>query len=230
MCGRDDRDLSYESRVMRLRPDLSSDMQSCSGFMISKTCGLTAGHCVDQLKYAEFNVPHGDELTQVDPRDLFEVDARSIQSRDGGKGNDYAVFRVLPHAQDQRLAGETYGHFELSQTPVEKGDEVQVVGFGASYGRDDTYLSQKESFGAVDEVFTRLNLPILPAKAYLDYDAGSSGGDSGGVVLDAATGQVVGIHTNGACVFGGRLNSATYIHAHKRLQRAIRKCLESERD
>lgn len=229
MCGAEDRELSYEGRVMRLRARLDSEDNSCSGFMISKTCGLSAGHCRDSLKFAEFNVPHGTDLTQVDSRDLFRIDPHSIQSHNGDKGNDYAVFRVLPHAKDERLAGESYGHFDISSSGPKKGDEVQVIGFGVSYTHPDTYLSQKSSFGPVDRIFTRLSLPFLPDKSYLNYDAGTSGGDSGAVVLDARTGQAVGIHTNGACVFGSRLNSATYILAHKGLQRAIKRCLDAEK-
>ena len=103
ICGStDDRVASANPRAGRIMP------VGCTGWLIDGGSLLSAGHCIGtDFQTVEFNVPASlaNGTTVAPPvRDQYRVVAGSIVSQNGGVGNDWAVFQVLPEYTDRSHA------------------------------------------------------------------------------------------------------------------------------
>lgn len=102
ICGpTDDRTASSDPAVGRM---LSSELSiGCSGWIVFNGLHVTAGHCVTggTADVLQFNVPASlsDGTLQHPPaEDQYSTDQQSVTYKDGGIGNDWAVFEVFDNS------------------------------------------------------------------------------------------------------------------------------------
>src|SRR5690554_4148237 len=232
ICSRDYRPASNVGAVMRLRPSLEDQERACTAFLIGKSCALTAGHCKESLRVAEFSPPDGDGsgflAAPASAENVYHVDPRSIKSEYSRTGEDFAVFKLAPNAVTGLYPGEVHQPLELEYMTPDKGEEVSIVGYGTQYTNRKTFLSQKFSTGEVLDTFYRRGLPFISNLSSVSYTAGSTGGDSGAPVIRNRTGKVIGIHNSGGCHLNRLRNSGTLFDRQVKLKRAIQACLRSE--
>ncbi|PIK15526.1 serine protease [Halobacteriovorax sp. JY17] len=229
-CERGDRELTQRSEIMRIRSTLNEKDSSCTAFLISKSCAVTAGHCSDHFEWAEFNLPasYGDEITNSSAEDTYRVRKKTANYNFGQTGDDYAVFKLEKNQVTGLYPGEVYGYLEISHSRPLKGESIQIIGYGLSFQDEHSYLSQKSSYGNVTSSDYRRGYPFIANLSSVTYDATTSGGDSGAPIIRNSDGRVIGVHTKGMCYFGARRNGGTLFKDHKKFTKAVESCLESE--
>ena len=206
ICGpTDDRVLSFDDRDARVVP------VGCSVWLIddAEGCFLTAGHCVGgSLSVVEFNVPLSDangSINHPGPEDQYPVDPASIQSVNGGIGNDWGYFGTFPNGQTQLTPIEVQGtSYVLGMPPMVVGSEtIRITGYGSTTGTQGTPLEwdlvQKTHTGALTGV----------GGTSLQYTVDTTGGNSGSAVLNEDNGLAIGIHTHAGCNATGGANNGT---------------------
>ncbi len=232
ICGPDRREASKYAPIMRLRPTLEDQEISCTGFMISKRCALTAGHCEKSTVIAEFNVPESDgrDFSAAPSRaeDIYQVNQRSIERLNHRTGADFAVLRLEKNPITGLYPGEAQGYLEIDYITPNKGDLIKIVGYGASYASRERFLTQKFDTGEVVSTFYRRAYPFIRNLSSISYRAGSTGGDSGAPIIDKNSGRAIGIHNAGSCIRRTERNSGTLFDRQTRLTRAIERCLNEE--
>ncbi len=229
-CESKDRELTNRLEIMRIRSHLNEKDSSCTAFLISKSCAVTAGHCSEHFEWAEFNLPmsFGEEITNSAPEDTYRVNRKSAKFNFGDFGNDYGVFQLERNKVTGLYPGEAYGYLELSISRPVEGDEMQIIGYGQSFKNINSYLSQKSSEGVVVSTDYRRAYPFIPTLSSVTYDATTSGGDSGAPIIRNSDGKVIGVHTKGMCYFGGRRNGGTLFKDHKKFSKAVESCLRND--
>jgi V8-like Glu-specific endopeptidase len=210
ICGTtDDRIASANPRAGRIMPI------GCTGWLIDGGAFLTAGHCATPAaQTVEFNVPASlaNGTTVAPPvRDQYRIAAGSMVSQNGGQGNDWAVFRVVPNTETGLMpAGVQGATFQLSNT--QNPAQVRVTGygvdgpgpgFGAGGPRDATNQTQQTHSGALN------GNTGGPSNGTLTYVPDTQGGNSGSPVIVEGTNVAIGIHTNGGCGPAGGANAGT---------------------
>jgi trimeric autotransporter adhesin len=197
-CGAvDDRVASNDPRSARLLTI------GCTAWLIGDGRFVTAGHCVSSAGLAntvEFNVPQSlsnGALQHPGPEDQYVVDDSTIVFTEGGIGNDWGVFKTFPNSQTGMTALEAQGSsFHVVQ------DLNSAVYRITGYGVDNGTANQTEQ--------TSMGPNAGSSGTTLRYKTDTEGGNSGSPVIDEATGDAVGIHTNGGCLTsGGGSNSGT---------------------
>ena len=217
ICGdTDDRVLSYENRDARAIPI------GCTAWIIddSNHTLLTAGHCAesaDDIAVVEFNVPLSDSNGNIQhpgPEDQYASDPVSLQSYYSQIGDDWAYFGCFPNTETGLTPYQAQDdYYVLSNTaPIVKGQDITICGFGVTYaGTPATYnQAQKIHTGP----YAALNGTAI------GYQTDTSGGNSGSAVLNEATGEAIGIHTNAGCSASGGENWGCAIH-NSGLQNAL---------
>jgi hypothetical protein len=202
----------------------------CSGTLIDDDLFLTAAHCLDNAETGTWKLPREKggvplspaelarefvvefryetaaqpELTAV--RDRVEV-LRLEEYRYGAL--DYALLRLNNHpGLRNRVA-------RISPHDVEPGSPIVILQHPAA-------LPMKIGAGAV----TRM---VGSKISYADID--TLGGSSGSGILDATTGKLVGIHTNGGCTNGGRgENYGITIEALRAASPTLRALVDESKD
>jgi V8-like Glu-specific endopeptidase len=174
----------------------------CTAWLINdrRGCFLTAGHCTG-TGTVQFRVPESDSngrLIHPAPRYQYAVDSNSIQSNNGGTGNDWKYMGAFANTetgltpiQDQR---SSYVLAARPQTP----SQLRIFGYGTGTARANQ--AQKEARGG------NVNL----AGNRLTYRVDTTGGDSGSGVEDTS-GTAYAIHTHGGCTSTGGSNSGTFL-------------------
>jgi V8-like Glu-specific endopeptidase len=206
ICGIvDDRTLSGDPRVARRFPS------GCTAWLIDDPnhCFLTAGHCASAMTVVEFNVPLSSATgapLHPGPEDQYVVDATSMQTNGGaGVGNDWAYFGCFPNTNTGLTPYEAQGdYFNLATSiPTAPGTSVRVTGFGTvtSPVPDTWNWAQKTHVGPL----------VYSAGTLVEYQADTTGGNSGSPVIDEATGLAIAIHTHGGCGSGGN-NGTSVLH------------------
>lgn len=221
LCGSDDRQFSFDNRIGKVIPK-REDRIGCTATMISDSCAITAGHCVDYLHWMEFNVPHPEFGVYPNKKesDLFEIDRESIVYQDDTT-SDWAVFRVKANRETEKLPGELYGHYDISYWAPFSHDELSISGYGVERDRVEHNALQHIGWGEVTKIDSK--------KRRLYYRVDTLGGNSGSAVINLRTGEIVAIHTNGGCNMNGSDNFGTLIGKVSGLKSAIRFCLKSEK-
>jgi hypothetical protein len=210
ICGpTDDRIASANPRAGRIMPI------GCTGWLIDGGNLLTAGHCIGAAtQTVEFNVPasQADGTTVAPPvRDQYRVISGSIVSQNGGVGNDWAVFHVLPNTQTGLMPAAAQGAtFQLSNT--NNPAQVRITGygvdgpapdFGAGGARNAQNQTQQTHVGTLSQNTGGATSGVLR------YDTDTQGGNSGSPVIVDGGNIAIGIHTNGGCTPTGGTNAGT---------------------
>lgn len=182
-----------------------------SATLISPDLVLTCGHLFDQdpngwtvprqngtssaIPPAEIATNmHINLLYQVDPGGTLRTEVSVpivalVEYRLGGL--DMAIVRVAG------TPGTTYGWTAVSATNPAVGDMLAIIGHPAG-------LPKRVEAGPATQVTTSV-------LRYSDID--TLGGNSGSGILLGATGELVGVHTNGGCTSSGGSNSGVAIAA-----------------
>tara|TARA_B100001971_G_scaffold215185_1_gene259355 strand:- start:24913 stop:25656 length:744 start_codon:yes stop_codon:yes gene_type:complete len=223
ICGaNDDRIVSFENKIGRLYMDESH--KGCTVTMISETCGISAGHCLPVLKYAEFNTPLSEEgqAQASDPRDMYPVIESSIKYQDEGPGKDWAVFKLGANSITGKLPGAVQGYHDVSFKRPSRGTTLRITGYGRDNDDPDKNFAQQTNTGKLKTVGS-----IFFGSTMLTHTVDTMGGNSGSTIINEKTQEVIGVHTHGGCAVDGGSNKGTLISAHAELKAAIRACLNN---
>ncbi|MFG0320340.1 MAG: PKD domain-containing protein [Planctomycetota bacterium JB042] len=210
ICGVDDRIPSTDNRSVRMLN--GSGTSACSGWLVSTSdCVFSAGHCMPTYaNVAEVNVPPSlpsGALVHPPLQDQFPVDAGSLTFTSGGVGNDWGVARLFSNNLGQS-ASALHGLFQLATFVPTSGQTTRITGYGSDTGTSDqTNQTHTGPFHSSSGTAIR-------------YTVDTTGGNSGSVVIDEASGLAVGIHTHGGCSSSGGYNSGTTV-THPALQSAF---------
>lgn len=206
ICGpTDDRILSSDNRQGRHWPI------GCTAWMINDTNGgfLTAGHCsTDSADVIQFEVPlstPGGNAVAPPPDKQYPVDGSSVQQVDGGIGNDWGYFSVLPNSNTGLMPVQVYGvRYTLSASaPAVAGQTIRITGYGVvSSPVSATWnIVQKTHTGAYTS----------RTSTALQYAVDTTGGNSGSCIFNETSGEAIGIHTHAGCSSSGGANNGTNI-------------------
>ncbi|HKO50530.1 MAG TPA: trypsin-like peptidase domain-containing protein [Polyangiaceae bacterium] len=201
----------------------------CTGTLIDEDLFLTAGHCLDNADSGTWKLPHEKGHVPLRSSELareFVVDFRSEISASPNapsRKNSVEVVRLEEH----RLGGLDYAILRLSGRPglqngvtrISPGDSWP----GAPIAILQHPLSEPMKIGA-GSVLTVQGSKI----AYDTID--TSGGSSGSGILDARTGKLVGVHTNGGCTKSGGENYGVTIGALIGVSSKLRDLADRSRD
>lgn len=235
ICGpSDDRVVSTNTKIGRLLENRSG-AGGCTLTMISKSCGISAGHCYSVLGVAEFNTPlsTNDGIGHPGASDVYDIDKTSIKYKNGGPGNDWAVFKVKPNSVTGQYAGDAQGTYHVSFDVPEVGETLRITG----YGRDSEPtkdLAQQTHTGNLVSVGTQTrddsDEDDWNGRPYstLSHTVDTMGGNSGSTIIRESDDMIVGIHTHGGCSSWGGENQGTVIAKNPEAVAAIKSCLESD--
>ncbi len=229
ICGpNDDRVLTTETRVCRVFSSLIAACSSPTGtttcgnsaFLISNTSTILTSRSVTSLSsfsIAEFNVPLSTAAGAVvhsAPDDQYPIDRASIvQSAAAVVGDDWAVARLHPNANGQTASAQQGAPYVLATAIPATGTQIRITGFGVDSTPDLTRHNSCQTH--VGPLQTSIPTTVR-------YQVDTTSGSIGSPVLNAVTGQVIGIHTTGGCSDPviGTANSGTSI-LNSGLQAAI---------
>ncbi len=236
ICGpSDDRILSTNTKIGRLLDSRTGD-GGCTVTMISKSCGVSAGHCKSVLKVAEFNTSESinGNIQHPAAKDVYDIDQASIAYKNGGPGNDWSVFKVLPNNETSLYAGDVQGSYEVAFETPEIGDILRITGYGLD-SEPTKNLAQQTHTGALQSTGTTTrntdDEDSWNGRPYstLTHTVDTMGGNSGSTIIRESDEKIIGIHTHGGCSSWGGANQGTLIAKHPELTQAIKSCLDSDK-
>lgn len=209
--GSDDRVASNERRVGRIDPI------GCTAWTIGNGKLLTAGHCLSEgagrARTLSFNVPAsgpGGGTRFPGPESQYAINGNSFVFRNNGVGDDWGVFTVSSNSETNQQPNQAQGSFSR-QRNFSNTRRVRVTGFGG----DDGTANQTNQTHVGNNAGSSGNI--------IRHTADTSGGNSGGPIIDVATGAVIGIHTNGGCGANAGTSNAGTSFNNNALRRAIRR-------
>ncbi len=222
ICGSEDNRIPSNLKPFARMMRVANGSGGCSGTLIGPTCMVSAGHCTSVLNIAQFNVPPSNTdgtPNYPEPQDQYPL-SKMIAKRDGGPGNDWAVFRVKPNPVTNKYAGQVQGMLTVSMQAPAPGTDLQITGYGTDRGDPVRHVAQQTNIGPLVSIDTR--------SARLRHQVDTMPGNSGSSVLVAATQEIIGIHTHGGCRSTGGENSATSIAYNQEFANAVRECLAAD--
>jgi hypothetical protein len=180
-----------------------SDRGWCTGTLIADDLFLTAGHCLDSSETGAWQLPHDKGGVALRPAELarefivqFRYETSALTEAPSYQNSaevlrleeyrnndvDYAILRLSGHP------GLQNGVARISASDSKPGLPIAIL-------QHPLALPQKVGAGTVARV-------LGPKISYDTID--TLGGSSGAGILDAVTGKLVGMHTNGGCTTSGR--------------------------
>ncbi|MBI3949628.1 MAG: hypothetical protein HY314_04140 [Acidobacteria bacterium] len=174
----------------------------CTAWIISSGLQVTAGHCSgSSATTLEFNVPNSlsdGTIQHPPPQDQYAVDPASKVFHNNGIGDDWGTFQVFPNSTTGLLPITAQG---ASFTVVQNlgPPDIRITGYGID--NNDPTRNQTQQ--------THVGPNAGSSGTVMRYRTDTEGGNSGSPVIDAATGNAVGVHTNGGCTQTGGNNSGT---------------------
>ncbi|MBP2833824.1 trypsin-like peptidase domain-containing protein [Aquimarina sp. U1-2] len=192
-CGsNDDRVDATDDAIGRIVPI------GCTGWIITNGKLVTAGHCVgSRAQIIEFNVPKSNPdrtIVHPGPEDQYPIgNFVSPYPNSPSQANDWAVFEAGANTQTGLTPIQAQGKsFNVVQS--EPGSTITITGFGTDTGVDNqTQQTHTGPLSSVNNTFVR-------------YRTDTTGGNSGSPIIDAATGNAVGVHAYGGCSGSGGSN------------------------
>lgn len=223
LCGDDNRVSISKAPIARLSNE--KGQRGCTATLIGKRCAITAGHCNRKLSFGEFSTPYSvdREPTPSAEEDLFPVDQESVIFHDGGRGNDWAVFKFKKNKITGKLPGEVHGYFEIELHEPSNSELLNISGYGTHYTDPSLNLTLLQGEGNADYIGYS---PV--GRTLLNHFIDTTGGSSGSSVVRVSSGKIIAIHGQGGCDSHLIWNSATLIKGHQPLQNAIEACLNED--
>lgn len=220
VCGKDDREGSFEPRVGRLVSQ--GNNMGCTVALIGESCVVTAGNCVSH-DYVEFNVPQSvagvPQAAAIEDR--YQVDKTFMRYNVDGVGQQWAVIKLLANEVTGVHAGKNQGYFPIALKRAAKNTPIKVIGFGhmSSHAEADILnFAQQVSEGVVGK-------GVLFMTSIIEHTADTTSGSLGAPIINITTGEVLGVSTHGGCQGSYSTNSGTSITGNKNFAKAARECL-----
>ncbi len=191
-CGaNDDRVDSNDNAIGRIVPI------GCTGWIITNGRLVTAGHCGgSRAQLIEFNVPKSNpdrSIVHPGPEDQYPISNFVTNYVRGRPETDWAVFTAGANSQTGQTPIQAQGK-SFSVTQTNPGSTITITGYGTDTGIDNqTQQIHSGPLASVDNTFVR-------------YRTDTTGGNSGSPIIDAATGNAVGVHAYGGCSGSGGSN------------------------
>ncbi len=166
----------------------------CTGWIITNGKLVTAGHCTgSRAQLIEFNVPKSNpdrSIVHPGPEDQYPIGNFITDYVRGQPATDWAVFTASANTQTGLTPIEAQGKsFNVVQSSP--GNSITITGFGTDTGIDNqTQQTHTGPTASVTNTFVR-------------YQTDTTGGNSGSPIIDAATGNAVGVHAYGGCRTSG---------------------------
>lgn len=188
-CGSvDNRTSSNDDAIGRIVPI------GCTGWIITNGKLVTAGHCTgSRAQILEFNVPQSNpDRSIVHPgvQDQYPIGNFVTPYISGQPTTDWAVFTASANSQTGltpiQAQGKSYNVVQSSP-----GSSITITGYGVDTGSDNQ--TQQTHTGPTASVSSTL----------VRYQTDTEGGNSGSPIIDAATGNAVGVHAYGGCRTSG---------------------------
>lgn len=193
-CGSaDDRVDSADNAIGRIVPI------GCTGWIITNGKLVTAGHCLtSRSEIIEFNVPKSNPnrtIVHPGPEDQYPIgNFVSPYINSPSQANDWGVFTASANSQTGKTPIQAQGKsFNVVQSAP--GSNITITGFGTDTGIDNQ--TQQTHTGPLSSV----------TNTFVRYRTDTTGGNSGSPIIDAATGNAVGVHAYGGCSRSGGSNS-----------------------
>ena len=188
-----DRTIAAVGRVELRRGDRVQSLGT--GWLIRDDIVVTNRHVAAEFCDA---VPRGDAALSVDflaERDVDESRERRVVAVQLAEGPDVAFFRLAADV----AADPPETIIPLASAPVVVGQRVCTIGYPtrrlAHYDPREAQLRFSEPFDVKRLAPGR----VTQVRAdRIDHDCSTLSGNSGGVLLDVATGEAVGLHYGGA--------------------------------
>jgi len=193
ICGNaDDRQLSYSDRSGRLSSGCTAWIFDDSNHQF-----LTAGHCgARQGVVVEFNVPLSNSngsLNHPGPEDQYPIDGASVQSVNGGIGNDWAYFACFPNTETGLTAYQAQGDYHVlaDRAPSVNGQDIRITGYGTVSSPVSPTWQQVQK--------THVGPYMSLSGTTVRYRPDTTGGNSGSAVWNETDGEAIGIHSHAGC-------------------------------
>jgi len=191
-----------DDRISSNQPATSRLMNiGCTAWIIPNGHFVSAGHCLDgnNSTYVEFQVPQslpGGTVQHPGPEDQYSINVSTKVFVNGGVGNDWGTFEVFPNSVTGLMPKEAQGAY----WPIVQDlgpDSIRITGYGVDTGVDNQTQQ------------THVGPNAGSSDATMRYVTDTEGGNSGSPVIDALSGNAVGVHTHGGCTSSGGNNSGT---------------------
>ncbi|MCH8033756.1 MAG: T9SS type A sorting domain-containing protein [Bacteroidetes bacterium] len=184
----------------------------CTAWIIPNGHFISAGHCIagGSANVVQFQVPlslPNGTLQHPGPEDQYSVNVSTKVFVNGGVGNDWGTFEVFPNSVTGLLPKVAQGAFWPLVQDLGP-DSIRITGYGVdgpppNHGnpppRDSTNQTQQ----------THVGPNAGSSGTTMRYVTDTQGGNSGSPVIDALTGNAVGVHTHGGCNSSGGNNNGT---------------------
>ena len=188
-CGSvDNRTASNDAAIGRIVPI------GCTGWIITNGKLVTAGHCTgSRAQILEFNVPRSNpDRSIVHPgvQDQYPIGNFVTPYVRGRPETDWAVFTASANSQTglTPIQAQNKSYNVVQSSP---GSSITITGYGTDTGRDNqTQQTHTGPTASVNNTFVR-------------YQTDTEGGNSGSPIIDAASGNAVGVHAYGGCRTSG---------------------------
>lgn len=220
ICGKDDREGSFDPRVGRLVSQGSN--MGCTAALVGESCIVTAGNCASH-DFVEFNVPQSVAgIPQpASIQDRYNLDKTFMRYNVDGVGQQWAVIKLLANEVTGTHAGKAQGYFSIASKKAAKNTPIKVIGFGHASSHADADIlnfAQQSSQGVIGK-------GVLFMTSILEHTADTTSGSLGAPIINLTTGEVLGVSTHGGCQGNYSTNSGTSITGNKNFAKAVRECL-----
>lgn len=229
ICGEDNRSSTKDLRIGRLTHNLQT---ACTVTMIGKECAISAGHCMYFMSEGkvEFDVPMSvaSTLGSSDPKNVYKIDAESIDYVDGGYGRDWSVFKILPNGITRSLPGEVNGFYPVNRAKMLVGEKIMISGYGIDQRENvKTHGTLQVASGEIVEIeeFNGGGSSAITVSHNVD----TTPGDSGAAIIRVKEQDIIGVHSHGGFCSEIDGNKGTLISETKKFREAISNCLNPER-
>lgn len=221
ICGRqDDRTFSYDTKIGKA-VKIANSRIGCTVTMIDKSCAITAGHCLEHLKFVEFNIQHPNSdgsYPTYNSKNLYPVIESSIKYKNINY-LDWAVIKLLPNSETGLLPGVVQGYYDVSSKKPRKRERVFITGYGIDNLYSDIMPLQKTH----NAKLRKISLLHHTLTHFVD----TKPGNSGSAIIHEESNKIIGIHTNGGCDDREKDNLGTLIYNNFELNLAIKNCISN---
>ena len=174
----------------------------CTGTLIADDLFLTAGHCLDSSDAGAWQLPHEKGGIALRPAELareFSVDFRYETPAQPGAPTNQNSAEVL-RLEEYRYGGLDYAILRLSDHPGLRNGTARIAPSDAKAGSPIAILQHP----AAAPMKVGVGVAARVDGSRISYDTIDTwGGSSGSGILDAQSGKLVGVHTNGGCTKNG---------------------------
>lgn len=200
----------------------------CTGTLIDEDLFLTAGHCLDNVNAGGWRLPREKGGIPLSPSDLarefmvaFRYEA-AAQPALTAPVEDVEVVRL----EEYRLGGVDYALLRLANAPGLRHGVARLSAVDTT--RQAPIVILQHPMAELMKIGGGSVAAISGGK--LSYVIDTKPGSSGAGILDARSGKIVGIHTDGGCTKKGGANFGPTIGAIAQASPIVRGLLDTSRD